>query len=99
MTSRTFIGRDRYPRCLTVKLRGRPGTPDQAPRAHNFLRARGSDTQAVHGPLQRLLGLAGLHRKLKAISVGVENNALIITITGAARPVFDHKAGFTQYGC
>jgi hypothetical protein len=42
-----------YP--LTVKLRGRPEAPDQAPRAHNLFRARGADTQAVHGPLQRLL--------------------------------------------
>jgi hypothetical protein len=41
---------------LTVKLRGRPEAPDQAPRAHNLSRARGADTQAVHGPLQRLLG-------------------------------------------
>jgi hypothetical protein len=40
---------------LTVKLRGRPEAPDQAPRAHNLFRARGADTQAVHGPLQRLL--------------------------------------------
>src|SRR5215469_12352054 len=43
---------------LTVKLRGRPEAPDQAPRAHNLFRARGADTQAVHGPLQRLLGVA-----------------------------------------
>src|SRR5262249_39940730 len=40
---------------LTVKLRGRPEAPDQAPRAHNLSRARGADMQAVHGPLQRLL--------------------------------------------
>jgi hypothetical protein len=38
-----------------MKLRGRPEAPDQAPRAHNLHRARGADTQAVHGPLQRLL--------------------------------------------
>ena len=41
---------------LTVKLRGRPEALDQAPRAHNLSRARGGDTQTVHGPLQRLLG-------------------------------------------
>jgi hypothetical protein len=41
---------------LTVKLRGCPEAPDQAPRAHNLSRARGADTQTVHGPLQRLLG-------------------------------------------
>src|SRR6516165_3390401 len=40
---------------LTVKLRGRPEAPDQAPRAHTVFSARGADTEAVHGPLQRLL--------------------------------------------
>jgi hypothetical protein len=40
---------------LTVKLRGRPEAPNQATRAHNLFRARGADTQVVHGPLQRLL--------------------------------------------
>src|SRR6516164_2709786 len=46
----------RLPRwLLTVKLRGRPEAPDQAPRAHNVFSARGADTKAVHGPLQRLL--------------------------------------------
>ena len=40
---------------LTVKLRGRPEAPVQAPRAHNLSRARGADIQTVHGPLQRLL--------------------------------------------
>src|SRR5215469_13600216 len=44
-------------RALTVKLRGRPKAPDQAPRAHNVFSACGADTQAVHGPLQRLLGI------------------------------------------
>src|SRR5215467_1944634 len=45
-----------FPTCgLTVKLSGRPGAPDQAPRAHTVSRARGADTQVVHGPLQRLL--------------------------------------------
>jgi hypothetical protein len=48
---------------LTVKLRGRPEAPDQAPPAHNFSPARGADTQAVHGPLQRLLGV-GKNREL-----------------------------------
>ena len=40
---------------LTVKLRGRPEAP--AKRRGRILssRARGADTQAVHGPLQRLL--------------------------------------------
>jgi hypothetical protein len=42
-------------RRLTVKLRGRPEAPDQAPRAHNLFYARGAITPAVHGPLQRLL--------------------------------------------
>jgi hypothetical protein len=28
---------------LTAKLRGRPEVPNQAPRAHNFFRARGAD--------------------------------------------------------
>jgi hypothetical protein len=41
---------------LTVKLSGRLEAHDQAPRAHNLFSARGADTQAVHGPLQRLLG-------------------------------------------
>src|SRR5215831_18858064 len=40
---------------LTVKLRGRPEVPDQAPRAHTVFSARGADIQTVHGPLQRLL--------------------------------------------
>jgi hypothetical protein len=40
---------------LTVKLRGRPEAPDEAPRAHTVFSARGADTEAVHGPLQRLL--------------------------------------------
>jgi hypothetical protein len=49
-------------RTLTVKLRGRPEAPDRAPRAHNLSRARGANTPAVHGPLQRLLGAnTGLH--------------------------------------
>ena len=39
-----------------MKLRGRPEAPNQAPWAHNVSRARGADTQAAHGPLQRLLG-------------------------------------------
>jgi len=43
-----------------VKLRGRPEEPDQAPLAHNLLSARGADTRAVHGPLQRLLEDAGV---------------------------------------
>ena len=38
-----------------MKFKGRPETPDQALRAHYLSRARGADTQAVHGPLQRLL--------------------------------------------
>jgi hypothetical protein len=49
-------------------------------------RARG-DTTAPHGPLQRLLGDAGLNSELKAISVGVENDALIVTVTGPTRSV------------
>src|SRR5215475_88811 len=44
---------------LTVKLRGRPEAPDQAPRAHTVFSARGADIQTVHGPLQRLLAVAG----------------------------------------
>ena len=44
-------------RTLTVKLRGRPEAPDQAPRAHNLFRARGAEPEAHHGPLQRLLGV------------------------------------------
>jgi len=40
-----------------VKWRGRPGAPDQARRARNLSRARDADTQAVHGPLQRLSGV------------------------------------------
>src|ERR1051326_1128860 len=47
-------------RHLTVKLRGRPETPDQAPRAHNLFSTRGADTHAVHGPLQRLLDIRRL---------------------------------------
>ena len=39
-----------------MKLWGRPDALDQAPRAHNLFRARGAGIQAVHGPLQRLLG-------------------------------------------
>jgi hypothetical protein len=43
---------------LTVKLRSCPEAPDQAPPAHTVFRAGGADTLAVHGPLQRLLGVA-----------------------------------------
>jgi len=39
---------------LTVKLRGRPEEPNQAPRAHILFRT-GGDTTDSHGPLQRLL--------------------------------------------
>jgi hypothetical protein len=42
-------------RPLTEKLRDRPEAPDQATRAHTVFRARGANTQAVHGSLQRLL--------------------------------------------
>jgi len=52
---------------LTVKLRGRPEAPDQAPRAHNVSRARGADTQTVHGPLQRLLDSSGVSRSKESI--------------------------------
>src|SRR5215468_4592392 len=44
-------------RPLQRLLRGRPEAPDQAPRADNVFSARGADTQAAHGPLQRLLGV------------------------------------------
>ena len=40
----------RLQRNLTVKLRGRPEAPNQAPLAHNLFRAPSADTQAVHGP-------------------------------------------------
>ena len=43
---------------LTVKLRGRPGAPEQTPRAHNLFRARG-DTTDSHGTLERWLGGGG----------------------------------------
>jgi hypothetical protein len=35
-------GADQIAIRLTVKLRGRPEAPDQAPRAHNLFRARGA---------------------------------------------------------
>jgi hypothetical protein len=40
---------------LTVKLRGRPEAPIKCRGRTLSSRARGADTQAVHGPLQRLL--------------------------------------------
>src|SRR6185312_11233092 len=43
---------------LTVKLRVRPGAPEQTPRAHNLFRARG-DTTDSHGTLERWLGGGG----------------------------------------
>ena len=51
-TVRTTSHRACIVRSLTVKLRGRPEAPDQAPRAHSVFSARGADTRAVHGPLQ-----------------------------------------------
>jgi hypothetical protein len=45
-------------RRITVKLRGRPGAPTQRRWRTMFPSARGADTQAVHGPLQRLLAVA-----------------------------------------
>jgi hypothetical protein len=43
-------------RALTVKLRGRPEAPIKRRGRTLSSCARGADTQAVHGPLQRLLG-------------------------------------------
>jgi len=43
-------------RLLTVKLRGRMTRPDTRRGRTLVSGARGADTQAVHGPLQRLLG-------------------------------------------
>jgi len=40
---------------LTLKLRGRPEVPDERRGRTLSPRARGATTQAVHGPLQRLL--------------------------------------------
>jgi hypothetical protein len=53
-------------RRLTVKLRGRPGARDQAPRAHNVFRARDADIQADHGPLQRLLDVTSYRLHIAA---------------------------------
>ena len=41
---------------LAEKLSGRPEVPIKR-HAHNLSRARGAGTQAVHGPLRRLLGI------------------------------------------
>ena len=65
--------------------------PDQAPRAHTVFRARGADTQTVHGPLQRFLGDAGLNSELKAIAIRVENDALIVAVTSPTRSVLHRK--------
>ena len=43
-------------RTLTVKLRGRPEASTKRRGRTVCFSARGADTQAVHGPLQRLLG-------------------------------------------
>src|SRR5215470_14121137 len=64
-SSKRFMG------CLTVKLRGRPRAPNQAPRAHNLFSARGADIQAVHGPLQRLLEANGFNKINSTSSVRV----------------------------
>jgi hypothetical protein len=45
-----------FKRTSNGEVEGRPEAPDQAPRSHNLFRARGVDIQAVHGPLQGLLG-------------------------------------------
>ena len=42
---------------LTVKLRGRTPAPDGAEGAQ-FLSARGANPRALHGPLERLLGIS-----------------------------------------
>ena len=39
-----------------MKLRGRPEASKQAALAHNISRASDADIEAVHGPLERLLG-------------------------------------------
>src|SRR5947208_1928631 len=43
-------------RALTVKLRGRPTTPDERRGRTLSSRARGAKQTTPHGPLQRLLG-------------------------------------------
>ena len=44
---------------LSMRSNGEVEGPDdhagEAPREHNFFRARGAKAQTVHGPLQRLL--------------------------------------------
>ena len=50
----------RHSRCpparhLTVKLRGRVEAPAVGAEGAQFLSARGANTEAPHGPLQRLL--------------------------------------------
>src|SRR5712671_6627164 len=49
-------GRHDYRRRLTVKLRGRPTTPDKRRGRTLSSRARGAKQTTPHGPLQRLLG-------------------------------------------
>ena len=82
-------------RLLTGKLRGRTEAPDQS-RGCTLSSSTRGDTTELHGPLQRLLELAALHRELKAIAVRVKNNALIIIVTSATRSVFDSKPGLAQ---
>src|SRR5215469_5721134 len=65
---------------LTVKLRGRPEAPDQAPRAHNLFNARGADTQTVHGPLQRLLD--GPYRLVRAAAIASPVAAVMPGVAG-----------------
>ena len=80
-------------------MRGGPEAPSKRRGRTLSSRARGVDTQAVHGSPNDLLGLAGLQSELKAISVRIKNNALIVAITGATGPIYDGKPGCTQRGC
>jgi hypothetical protein len=54
---------------LTVKLRGRTTTPDRRRGRTIFSRARGAKQEALHGPLQRLLGVILALSRLPEASV------------------------------
>jgi hypothetical protein len=49
-----------------MELTGRPHGPNQATPAHIVFGAGGADTQAVHGPVQRLLELAFIEATVRA---------------------------------
>ena len=82
---------------LTVKLRGRAEAPAIGAEGAHFLRARGANTEAPHGPLQRLLEDALIEATVRAPQYernGAAGAGLIACVTGhhrARRDSFERR--------